>query len=87
MRRRCSSVATIERYLGYFRKLLEAMVADDTQVVDRLPMLPRDERNRVLDEWNETASGVPSVKVHPRAVRAAGGENPEAVAVVYEAEN
>ena len=31
--------ATIERYLGYFRNLLEAMVADDTQAVDRLPML------------------------------------------------
>ena len=34
MRRRCSSGSTIERYLGYFRKLLEAMVADESQAVD-----------------------------------------------------
>ena len=29
--------STIERYLGYWRHLLEGMVADDSQAVDRLP--------------------------------------------------
>jgi non-ribosomal peptide synthetase component F len=40
--------ATIERYLGYFRNLLQAMVADDTQAVDRLPILSESEQYRVL---------------------------------------
>ena len=34
----------MERYLGYFRRLLEGMVADDAQVVDGLPLLPEEER-------------------------------------------
>ena len=46
--------ATIERYLGYFRVLLEAMVADDTLTVDRLPLLSASERNQLLYAWNAT---------------------------------
>ena len=68
--------ATIERYLGYFRNLLEAMVADDTQAVDRLPMLPASERHRVLYEWNDTKTEYPADKCVHRAVRGAGGEDP-----------
>ena len=34
------------------------MVADDTQAVDRLPMLRPSERHRVLYEWNDTEDGV-----------------------------
>ncbi len=40
--------ATIERYLGYWRQLLEGMVADDSQAVDQLPLLPAAERVRVF---------------------------------------
>src|SRR5215813_8569906 len=40
--------ATIERYLGYFRNLLEVMVVDDRQAVDRLPMLLASERQQLL---------------------------------------
>jgi len=36
---------TIERYLGYFRTLLEAMVADAAQAIDRLPILSAPERH------------------------------------------
>ena len=41
--------ATIERYLDYWRRLLEAMVADDAQAVDQLPMLGAEERQREGD--------------------------------------
>jgi non-ribosomal peptide synthetase component F len=46
--------ATVERYLGYFRSLLGAMVADDSQAVDHLPLLDAAERHRLLYEWNDT---------------------------------
>src|SRR5262249_2905330 len=46
--------ATIERYLGYFLALLKAMVADDAQTIDRLPMLSGEEREQVLYGWNDT---------------------------------
>ena len=54
--------ATVERYLGYFRKLLEGMVADERQVVDRLPMLAEEERQQVLYGWNETEMEYPQEK-------------------------
>ena len=42
--------ATIKRYLGCLEVLLKAMVADDAQTVDRLPMLSEEERRQVLYE-------------------------------------
>ena len=54
--------ATIERYLGYFRHLLKAMVEDDTRIVDRLPILSASERRQVLYEWNDTSTEFPSDK-------------------------
>src|SRR6476646_2178273 len=53
---------TIERYIGYFRRLLGAMVADDRQKVDRLPMLGQEERQQLLYEWNATEAEYPRDK-------------------------
>src|SRR5258708_27272491 len=46
--------ATVHRCIGYFLALLKAMVADDAQPIDRLPMLSEGEREPVLYEWNAT---------------------------------
>jgi acyl carrier protein len=42
---------TVERYLSYFTRLLQAMVADDSQTVDELLILGEDEQRR-LDNWH-----------------------------------
>ena len=76
--------ATIERYLGYFRNLLAAIVADDTQAIDRLPMLPEAERRRVLYEWNDTAVDYPADKCVHELFEEQALKSPEAVAVVFE---
>ena len=46
--------ATVERYSGYFCRLLEGMVANDNKRVECLPMLSESERHRLLYEWNTT---------------------------------
>jgi amino acid adenylation domain-containing protein len=51
--------ATAERYVGYLRRVLEQMAADDARAVDGLELLPDDERRQVVEEWNRTAE-------HPR---------------------
>ena len=51
--------ATVERFAGYLRRVLQGMVADEARRVDALPMLPAAERARVLDEWNDTDAGYP----------------------------
>ena len=76
--------ATMERYFGYFRNLLEAMVADDTQAVDRLPMLDATERHRVLYDWNETRTEFPSDKCVHELFEQQAAKTPAAVAVKYE---
>ena len=60
--------STIERYLGYFRTLLGAMVADDSQKVDRLPMLPQAERQQLLYELERHRDCVPDRQVRARVV-------------------
>jgi non-ribosomal peptide synthetase component F len=48
--------ATVERWTGYLRRVLEQMAADETRPVNRLQLLPDAERRQVLDEWNATAA-------------------------------
>ena len=63
--------------------MLEGMVADDSEVVERLPMLPEEERRRVLYEWNDTGVEYPQEKCVHELFEEQVGRTPEAVAVVY----
>jgi amino acid adenylation domain-containing protein len=75
---------TIERYLGYFRALLEGMVADESQAVDRLPLLSATERHQVIKQWNETAVDYPREKLVHELFEEQVERTPDAVAVVFE---
>jgi amino acid adenylation domain-containing protein len=76
--------ATVQRYTGYFRTMLEAMVTDDTQTVDRLPMLCASERQQLLFDWNRTAAEFPTDKCVHQLFEEQVAESPEATAVVFE---
>src|ERR1700722_7587482 len=76
--------STIERYLGHFRTLLEAMVKDDTQTVSRLPLLSQGERHQVIEGWNDTAVEYPSAACIHELFEAQVARSPEATAVVFE---
>jgi non-ribosomal peptide synthetase component F len=78
--------STIERYIGYFRRLLGAMVADDSQKVDRLPMLPQEERQQLLYNWNATETALPADKCVHELFEEQVAKTPNAVAVVFEGE-
>src|SRR5262249_54165423 len=76
--------STVERYLSYWRCLLEAMVADDRQTVDCLPLLRNAERRLVLEQWNATAADYPHDRCVHELFEAQVEKTPQAVAVVYE---
>ncbi|HEX8361986.1 MAG TPA: amino acid adenylation domain-containing protein, partial [Longimicrobium sp.] len=58
---------TVERYLGYLRTVLDAMVADDAQAVDRIAMMPEAERLQVVEGWNGTDAEITgSLFIHER---------------------
>ncbi|HYN83948.1 MAG TPA: amino acid adenylation domain-containing protein, partial [Pyrinomonadaceae bacterium] len=56
---------TARRMVGHFRTLLEGVAADPRRRVSALPLLTRDERRQVLDEWNATgARFTPAASLH-----------------------
>ncbi|HEX9936859.1 MAG TPA: amino acid adenylation domain-containing protein [Longimicrobium sp.] len=77
---------TVERWLGYLRRVLRAMAADDAPGVDRLPMLAGAERRLVLREFNDTRREYPREACVHELVEAQAARTPGAVAVVFEGE-
>jgi amino acid adenylation domain-containing protein len=78
--------ATVERYAGYLRRVLEGMAADDGAPVGSLGMLSAAERTRLLHDWNRTgARFAGGWCVHER-FEAQAERFPDAVAVEAEAE-
>jgi hypothetical protein len=52
---------TVERYLSYYRRLLEGMVAGgESQVMDAMPMLAEEERKQLVYEWSRMEEELPS---------------------------
>jgi len=74
---------TAERWLGYFRTLLAAMVADEAMPVDLLEFLPEAERRLVLDTWNATGTDYPAERCVHQLFEAQVSRTPEAVALVF----
>ncbi|MBO9883275.1 non-ribosomal peptide synthetase [Xanthomonas sp. D-109] len=47
--------STIQRWTGYFSRILDAFVSDASASVASIPLLPQDERNLLLRTFNATA--------------------------------
>ncbi|HEX8362093.1 MAG TPA: amino acid adenylation domain-containing protein, partial [Longimicrobium sp.] len=78
--------ATVERWMGYLRTVLRAMAADDARPVGTLPLLPDEERRRVVEEWNDTDAEIPGEPFHG-LFEAWARRTPGAVALVQDGES
>lgn len=76
--------ATVERHVGYLRRALGAMVADDRQLVERLPLIDDAERRRVLVEFNATRTEYPREQCIHQLFEAQAAREPGAIAVEYD---
>ncbi|HET7460420.1 MAG TPA: amino acid adenylation domain-containing protein, partial [Longimicrobium sp.] len=79
--------ATVERWVGYLRRVLEEMAADENRPVERLGMIPADERRRVLEEWNRTEAAYPGGRCIHQLFEARVERAPHAVAVAFAGEH
>jgi non-ribosomal peptide synthetase component F len=79
--------ATIERWAGYYVRVLEAMVADASASVDALPLLAASERQDQLSAFNDTRAEYPEDKLIHELFEQQAAAQPDAVAVVYEGES
>ena len=75
---------TVMRYVRYWRALLEGMVGDERQAVDRLMLLGEAERHQVVEEWNATEAAYPKDRCVHELFEEQVEKSAEAVAVVYE---
>ena len=75
-----SSIAAIA---GHWQNLLSAGCEDPSRPVAKLSILSDDERNRILNEWNDTRAEYPSVCVNELFEQQAA-RTPDAPAVVFQ---
>ncbi|MDC9603589.1 non-ribosomal peptide synthetase [Xenorhabdus griffiniae] len=76
--------ATVERIVGYFNNVLAAIVADDTQLIATLPMLPASERQQLLVDFNATQADFPQNTLIHSLFEAQAAQHPDRIAVIYE---
>ncbi|HEX6288077.1 MAG TPA: non-ribosomal peptide synthase/polyketide synthase, partial [Herpetosiphonaceae bacterium] len=74
--------ATIERMAAHFQTLLEAIVADPSQRIDRLPLLTRAEQQQMLHDWNATDAPFPQNQCLHHLIEAQAARTPDAPALV-----
>ncbi|WP_420127106.1 amino acid adenylation domain-containing protein [Longimicrobium sp.] len=75
--------ATVERHVGYLRRVLEQMVADDTRPVHRLELLSAAERRTVVEAWNATDATFPADACVHQLFEAQVERTPGAVALSF----
>jgi amino acid adenylation domain-containing protein/non-ribosomal peptide synthase protein (TIGR01720 family) len=75
---------TVDRMVEQLSVLLAGVAADPGQPVGLLPMLPAQERGRVLTQWNDTGAEVPAATL-PEVFAATVARTPEAPALISEA--
>ncbi|MBZ5536434.1 MAG: amino acid adenylation domain-containing protein [Acidobacteriia bacterium] len=75
--------STMGRMLSHFQSLLENLVADPGQRISQPSLLNDAEWQKVVVEWNQTASEYPRDKCIHQLVEAQVERTPDAVAVVY----
>ncbi|MFL9458776.1 amino acid adenylation domain-containing protein [Tolypothrix bouteillei VB521301_2] len=75
---------TINRMLGHFVTLLQAIVANPQQQISQLPLLTASEQHQLLVEWNETSVDYPQDRCIHQLFEEQVALTPNAVAVVCE---
>ena len=77
---------TVERWLGYWQRLLQSMVANDGQRIDTLTWMSEPERDQVLYRFNATQADYPKEALIHELFEQQVERTPEALAVQYEGE-
>ncbi|WP_322843822.1 non-ribosomal peptide synthase/polyketide synthase [Pseudomonas sp. B33.4] len=75
--------STVERYIGYLQRLLEAMISSDQTVLEQVPLLAADERKRLLRDFNATARDYPQTLTVHGIFQQQAAAHPKAVAAVH----
>ncbi|WP_123417576.1 non-ribosomal peptide synthase/polyketide synthase, partial [Pseudomonas brassicacearum] len=75
--------STVQRYLGYFERLLRAMVASDQTLIEQIALLDNAEREHLLAGLNATQAAYPREQTVHQLFEAQVEARPDAIAVVF----
>ncbi|MES2693868.1 MAG: MupA/Atu3671 family FMN-dependent luciferase-like monooxygenase [Verrucomicrobiota bacterium] len=75
---------TIQRFLGHFQTVLEAMVANPEAKLSQLPLLTVAEKRQMLVEWNATGTEYPREKTLHELFADQVAKTPHATALVFD---
>ena len=78
---------TIDRMIGHFVTLLEAIVENPQKSIAQLPLLTEFEQKQLLIDWNNTKTDYPQNKCIHQLFEEQVERTPDAIAVVYENES
>ena len=78
--------ATIHRLMGYFKTVLEGIIAHPKARIGEVPLLTETEQHQLLVEWNDTKVEYPQDKCIHQLFEEQVERTPDAVAVVFEEE-
>ncbi|SFL14028.1 non-ribosomal peptide synthetase [Lysobacter sp. cf310] len=73
--------ATVEAFSAHFQQLLRSIAENPDQRIGELEILPREERQRLLSEWNDTALDAPLDTPLHRLFERQAQRRPDAIAV------
>lgn len=74
---------TIQRRLREFETLLNGIVENPGQLISKLPLLPEEEKSKVLKEWNQTKAKYPLDKTIHELFEQQVERTPNSVALQY----
>jgi amino acid adenylation domain-containing protein/non-ribosomal peptide synthase protein (TIGR01720 family) len=77
---------TIERMVTHFQTVLDGIARDPDRTVSELPLLPQEEAQRLLVDWNATQVAYPPETLLHQLFEAQVERSPEAVALSFEGE-
>jgi amino acid adenylation domain-containing protein len=78
--------ATISRWLDYYANLLKSLVNDVNQPWGQVDFLPREERERSLEKWNDTRVSFGQNQCVQEPIDEQAAQHPDKPAVVFEGE-
>ena len=74
---------TIDRHVGYLRRLLGAMTRDKAGIVQRMPLLPESEALLLLKTWNRTLTSFPDQVCIHQLLESWAEATPQATALAF----
>ena len=77
---------TIKRFIDYFKKILKAIIENPEQKIAKIEILPTEEKNRLLFEFNQTDADYPRDKNLHELFRAQAEKIPDHTALVGRSE-